>query len=130
MRVGAALTLSAMAFLVTSAFPQTPAPVLLDIRGDPLPTGAIARLGTLASAAPDRSDGLDLLGDPLPPEALARFGTVRLVQGCRAYCMALSPDGKLLATGGEDGTLRVWDTASGKELCIFTKSRTNRPSVP
>jgi WD40 repeat protein len=62
---------------------------------------------------------VDILGDPLPSGALARFGTQRLVQGGRAYHMALSPDGKLLATGDEHGWLRVWETSSGKELHTF-----------
>src|SRR5262249_5965365 len=65
------------------------------------------------------AERLDRLGDPLPPGALARFGTLRLVQGGRAYHMALSPDGKLLATGDEHGRVRVWDTSSGKELRVF-----------
>ena len=30
--------------------------------------------------------------------------------------LALSPDGKVLASGGVDRTLRTWDTATGKEL--------------
>ncbi|HEY5316309.1 MAG TPA: WD40 repeat domain-containing protein, partial [Pirellulales bacterium] len=33
--------------------------------------------------------------------------------------MALSPDGKLLATGGSDATIHVWDLASGKLVRIL-----------
>lgn len=33
----------------------------------------------------------------------------------RVDCLAFSPDGKLLATGSRDKTLKLWDVASGKE---------------
>jgi WD40 repeat protein len=58
----------------------------------------------------------DRYGDPLPPGAIARLGTVRLRHGDRVHAVAFSPDGKVIATGGTRGQLFLWDVASGKEL--------------
>ena len=38
--------------------------------------------------------------------------------GCESLCIAVSPDGKYFATGGDDATVFVWDTKSKK--CIGT----------
>jgi RNA polymerase sigma factor (sigma-70 family) len=54
--------------------------------------------------------------DPLPPDALARLGTVRLRHTGRVWSVAVTPDGKVAVSGGWDGTVRIWDVATGKEL--------------
>jgi WD40 repeat protein len=39
-----------------------------------------------------------------------------------AICAAVSPDGKLFAVGGQDGTVTLWDTATRKEVRSLTGS--------
>jgi RNA polymerase sigma factor (sigma-70 family) len=62
---------------------------------------------------------VDRQGDPLPPGALARLGTTRLRHGGAVRAVVFSPDGKTLASAGEDGVIRVWEAPTGKELRHF-----------
>jgi WD40 repeat protein/beta-lactamase regulating signal transducer with metallopeptidase domain len=60
-------------------------------------------------------------GDPLPAGALARLGTTRLRHGGDVTFVAFGPGGKTLITAGQDNTVRLWDLTDGKELRRFAK---------
>jgi WD40 repeat protein len=70
-------------------------------------------------AVPPRSDRL---GDPLPYGAILRLGSERLSHQGTVFCTAFSPDGKILASGGGyyDSTVRLWEPATGKEILRLT----------
>lgn len=61
----------------------------------------------------------DHQGDPLPPGALQRMGTARLRHGGPVRCLALDPDGALLASAGDDRIVRLWEIPGGKEVKTF-----------
>src|SRR5215469_2841265 len=56
----------------------------------------------------------DLYGDPLPAGAIARLGTSRLQHDGKVNALAYSPDGKWLASAGADAVIHLWDTQTGK----------------
>ena len=59
--------------------------------------------------------GVDRYGDPLPAGAVARLGTVRLGHSGVIHAVAFAPDGKTLASHATDGT-RYWDTRTGQRI--------------
>jgi WD40 repeat protein len=69
----------------------------------------------------------DLHGDPLPPGALARLGTLRMRHGAPISFVAFTPDRKALLTASPDNSIRLWDMKTGKELRRFGKQPVARP---
>jgi WD40 repeat protein len=72
----------------------------------------------------------DRYGDPLPPGAIARLGTTRLQQECDVGVVAFSPDGRMIASangfgpgfspGRADlGSICLWVANTGKRLRRF-----------
>lgn len=74
---------------------------------------------------------LDRFGDPLPPGAIARLGTLRLRQSGIVEAVGFSPDGKTVASSGVWGTvLQLWDTRTGQRLCSIKIAKGSVTSAP
>jgi WD40 repeat protein len=59
--------------------------------------------------------GIDLYGDPLPAGALARLGTTRFRRGGDwGQGLALTPDGAMLIAASDSHSVFCWDTATGR----------------
>jgi RNA polymerase sigma factor (sigma-70 family) len=61
-------------------------------------------------------DHCDFLGDPLPPGALARLGTNRLRNDHPFYVVAFADGGKTLVAAGEGRKIRFWDATTGRDV--------------
>jgi RNA polymerase sigma factor (sigma-70 family) len=63
----------------------------------------------------EKKPAVDLYGDPLPEGAVVRLGTSRYRSGSALTTSAVSPNGKLLAGAGKLG-IQIWDAEDGKPL--------------
>jgi RNA polymerase sigma factor (sigma-70 family) len=67
---------------------------------------------------PEEQPRLDRLGDPLPPGAIMRLGTARLRQPWGVAGLGFSRDGKKVVSAGGH-TLRIWEAATGKQMDLL-----------
>ena len=73
---------------------------------------------------------LDLWGDPLPEGAIARCGTVRFLPRHVAWAVSLSPDGKTVAVGNMPGSwpaecVELWDSATARRIATLASGSSN-----
>lgn len=70
---------------------------------------------------PPPKAGAESTGDPLPAGAFARLGTARMRHGLEVNDLIFAPDGLTFASASldEGPEVRLWETATGKELRRF-----------
>jgi RNA polymerase sigma factor (sigma-70 family) len=79
------------------------------------PSAPTAAPGDPEPAAPPDSR-VDGDGDPLPQGAVLRLGSLRLRHRSTLRAVAFAPDGKFLASAGWGPVIRLWDPATGKQI--------------
>ena len=77
--------------------------------------GLVASLGTMEANGADPK--VDLLGDRLPSGAIARLGTTRFRHGGSLFGLRYSNNGTLM-TAWSDNSFYVWDAESGRRIRV------------
>jgi WD40 repeat protein len=109
---------------------STVGPPRLDVNGDPLPAGALARVGTVrfrhegaVFAMAFSPDGKTVYSVCQLANTFARAWAVadgrelrRFGDTLRIFAIDVSPDGSMLVTGEDSNLLRLWNTATGQEV--------------
>jgi hypothetical protein len=87
----------------------------------PSPTATpVLEQGMASSAEAETSPG----AGAITPDTADKVELLDSLRGHtdRVYGLDFSSDGRLLASGGQDGTIRVWDVASGRDMHIVDGS--------
>ncbi len=101
------------AMVMTMALAVSAAALVYHSPAEPSDKNAPAATNETRDSKPEKR--VDGHGDPLPAGAIARLGTLRFRHGGNIVLVTFTPDGKRLVTQGSDG-VRLWDAATGKEL--------------
>jgi RNA polymerase sigma factor (sigma-70 family) len=84
-------------------------------KSDPPPKGQRPQPANADKSKPNA----DRFDDPLPDGAIARLGTNRFRHTLSIGSIAYSSDGKLIASGSEDASVRIWDAGTGRQMMQF-----------
>ena len=88
-------------------------------------------LALVAEAQQNQPPDRDLHGDPLPPGAVARLGTVRFRHDSPIIYAGFLPGGKNVISVSNDGVICVWEFPSGKDIrrleALPANERSTRP---
>jgi WD40 repeat protein len=87
----------------------------------PISTGTDSAIGPA-------HERLDRYGDPLPEGALLRLGTIRLRTGRGAGSLIFSPDSRVLATVS-GAAIELWEVATGRPIRRLTLSDRNNTAI-